>query len=101
MIPCVFLSGLSDAQAKALNIALNNPEAQGEFDDQMLAELLKDVEDAAMDVRAVTGFPTKHWLSWIRPSATLSLSSLSSLSAIHRSVKTNRPATRETSVRKS
>ena len=37
-VPVVFLDGISDEQAKALNIALNNPKAQGEYDWPVLAD---------------------------------------------------------------
>ena len=56
LIPCVFLSGLTDAQAKALNIALNNPSAQGRYDDGQLAGLLVELGADGLDVPAVTGF---------------------------------------------
>ncbi len=55
-IPCMFLGGLSDTQAKALNVALNNPYAQGEFDQQKLSQLLHDLDEAKLDIAAVTGF---------------------------------------------
>ena len=56
LVPCVFLENVSDAQAKAMNVALNNTDAQGRFDEEMLAALLVDVQAAGMDVSAATGF---------------------------------------------
>ena len=55
-VPVVFLEGLSDEQAKALNIALNNPHAQGEYDEEILADLLAEIELGDFDAPAVTGF---------------------------------------------
>ncbi len=54
-VPVVFLDGISDAQAKALNVALNNAEAQGRYDDDRLAELLGEIGDE-VDLSAATGF---------------------------------------------
>ncbi|NQU76621.1 MAG: ParB N-terminal domain-containing protein [Planctomycetes bacterium] len=55
-VPCVFLDGLSDERAKALNIALNNTSAQGEYDPQKLAELLQELDAADFDLMQFTGF---------------------------------------------
>jgi ParB-like chromosome segregation protein Spo0J len=55
-VPVVFLAGLSDEQAKALNIALNNPAAQGEYDQPMLAALLKELATADLDLADLTAF---------------------------------------------
>jgi ParB-like chromosome segregation protein Spo0J len=54
-VPVVFLDGISDAQAKALNVALNNAEAQGRYDDDRLAALLAEIGDE-IDLAAATGF---------------------------------------------
>lgn len=54
-VPCIFLDDLTDAQAKALTIALNNPAAQGEFDADRLELLVADLAAAELDVSAVTG----------------------------------------------
>lgn len=43
LVPCLFLTGVSDARAKALNIALNSPAAQGRYDADPLARLLDDL----------------------------------------------------------
>jgi len=51
----VFLDGISDAQAKALNVALNNAEAQGRYDDDRLADLMAEIGDE-IDLAAATGF---------------------------------------------
>jgi len=56
LIPCIFLEGLSDSRAKLLNIALNNPGAQGEYDEIKLAELLGELDGLELDLPAMTGF---------------------------------------------
>lgn len=43
LVPVVFVTGMSDAQAKALNIALNNKELQGMYDMPKLKELVADL----------------------------------------------------------
>ena len=55
-VPVVFLEGLGDAQAKALNIAMNNPAAQGRYDPAMVGRLLEEIEQAGLDAAALTGF---------------------------------------------
>lgn len=55
-VPCVFLDGLSDAEAKALNVALNNPKAQGQYDLPKLGELLVELDRLELDVPELTGF---------------------------------------------
>ena len=55
-VPCVFLEGLSDAQAKALNISLNNPLSQGEWDLPKLTELLLEIDTGEIDVPALAAF---------------------------------------------
>lgn len=55
-IPCVFLEGVSDAKAKALNIALNNNEAQGVFNPAQLANILVEITDCGFDVPEFTAF---------------------------------------------
>lgn len=54
-VPVVFVEGLGDAQARALAVLLNNPEAQGRFETRMLASLLLEVRKAGMDA-TVTGY---------------------------------------------
>lgn len=56
-VPVVFLAGVSDAQAKALNIALNNTEAQGAYDQTRLADLLAEIDATGIDLSETTGFP--------------------------------------------
>ena len=55
-VPVVFLEGLGDAQAKALNIAMNNPAAQGRYDTAMVGRLLEEIEQAGLDAAGLTGF---------------------------------------------
>ncbi len=55
-VPCVFLEGLSDTQAKALNIAMNNPHAQGEWDLSMLTDLLVEIDTGEIDVSDMMAF---------------------------------------------
>ncbi len=55
-VPCVFLDGVGDEQAKALNIALNSPGAQGQFHPDKLGELLAELDDTDLDVAALTAF---------------------------------------------
>ena len=55
-IPCIFLEGLSDSQAKALNISLNNPHSQGEWDLPKLTDLLLDIDTGEIDVPSLTAF---------------------------------------------
>ena len=55
-VPVVYLEGLSDDQAKALNIALNNPAAQGDFNPPKLADLLQSIDAADFDVPMFTAF---------------------------------------------
>jgi len=54
-VPVVFLE-VTDEQAKALNIALNNPHAQGEYDWPKVADILQDIDTGDIDIPAVTGF---------------------------------------------
>ena len=56
-VPVVYLPGLSDARCKALNVALNNQEAQGTFDVPKLGDLLAGLADAGeFDVPEFTAF---------------------------------------------
>lgn len=56
LIPAVFLEGISDARTKALNVALNNPKAQGEFDLPRLGELLDELAGQEVRLPDLTGF---------------------------------------------
>lgn len=58
-VPVIFLSGVSDEKAKALNVALNNPHAQGEWDNDKLGGLLEELKSAELDVTALTAFPSE------------------------------------------
>jgi hypothetical protein len=55
--PVLFVAGLSDADAKALNVLLNNPNAAGDFDFPKLSALLSDLDGFGYDA-TVTGFST-------------------------------------------
>lgn len=70
-VPVVFLDDVDDAQAKALNIALNNGQAQGNYDWPKLADVLQGIDTALrnsetvgststgeLDIPALTGFGT-------------------------------------------
>lgn len=59
-VPVVFLNALSDARAKAMNVALNNPSAQGQFIMPALAELLSGLADDPIDLPELTGFAEDH-----------------------------------------
>jgi len=55
-VPVVFVDDIDDDRAKALNVALNNRSAAGEFDEARLAELVGELAGADVDLPAVTGF---------------------------------------------
>ena len=55
-VPVIFLDGLPDDKAQALNVALNNPKAQGEWDLPKLAGLLVEIDTGNIDVPKLTGF---------------------------------------------
>jgi len=55
-VPCIWLDGIDDDQAKALNVALNNPEAQGHFETELLADMLASIQADSLDLAAATGF---------------------------------------------
>jgi len=54
-VPVIYLEGLSDAEADAINVLLNNAEAQGEFDPDQLASLLRSLTTRGFDA-TLTGF---------------------------------------------
>lgn len=56
LVPVVFLTGVSDEQAKALNIALNNPDLMGEFDMVKLRELVIELDALPDFDMGLTGF---------------------------------------------
>ena len=55
-VPVIFLDGLPDDKAKALNVSLNNPKSQGEWDLPKLAGLLVEIDTGNIDVPKLTGF---------------------------------------------
>ncbi|GAB1345075.1 ParB N-terminal domain-containing protein [Gemmatimonas sp.] len=56
-VPVIFLPGLSDAQAKALAVLLNNKDAQGEWEISSLTTLLEELRmDPLDDLLSATGF---------------------------------------------
>jgi len=55
-VPVIFLDGISDPVAKALNIALNNPHAQGEWDFPKLVDVLNEIDTGEIDVPNLTAF---------------------------------------------
>lgn len=54
------MEGISDQEAKALNIALNSPDAQGKYDEERLAGLLEELSGAKVDIPKVTGLDEKE-----------------------------------------
>lgn len=56
LVPCILLPDLSDDQAVALTVALNNPVLQGHFNEKRLATILADLAKTRANVSAATGF---------------------------------------------
>jgi len=56
LVPCIFLPRITDDQAVALTVALNNPALQAHFNEKKLAAVLVDLTKTEMDVSAATGF---------------------------------------------
>ena len=54
-VPVVFVDGLDDHRAMALNVLLNNPAAGGEWDTVGLRNLLSDIDANGLDA-TLTGF---------------------------------------------
>lgn len=54
-VPVVFLDDINDRELRALNLLLNNPEAQGDWDLERLTPLLTDLQAHGIDL-ALTGF---------------------------------------------
>lgn len=54
-VPVVFLDDIDDQKAAALNVVLNNPNAQGGWDYDKLANLLSELDGNGFDA-TVTGF---------------------------------------------
>lgn len=65
-VPVVFVEGLSDTQAKRLNLALNNVQGEWDFDrlTDILEELRSDV-DGDIDALLATGFTAEDFDSLI------------------------------------
>jgi len=55
LVPVVFLDGIDDDHAKALNVALNNPGVQGRFDLDKLAGVLGELSTAGLGLPELTG----------------------------------------------
>jgi len=71
-MPCVILD-LTDEQEKKLNIALNNPAAQGRYDPEKLSALLASLEAGSLDLNASMGFSDEEYeriVNW-KPGADL------------------------------
>lgn len=64
VVPVVFLEDISDTRAKALNIALNNQEASGEFDMPKLADMLQQIDTGEFDVPSFTAFSDEDIAGW-------------------------------------
>lgn len=65
-VPVVFLDDIDDQKAAALNVLLNNPSAQGEWDFGLLSGLLSDLDANGFDA-TLTGFDESELeklLSW-------------------------------------
>ena len=60
LVPVVFLEDITDDMAKALNVALNSPSAQGEYDRAALSGLLDQLDTAGLEVEQLTGFDADH-----------------------------------------
>jgi hypothetical protein len=59
VVPVVFLDGVTDERAMALNVVLNNEEIQGEWDPEKLAEVMQSLTIAGLDA-TLTGFTDKR-----------------------------------------
>lgn len=55
-VPVIFVSDLDDNKAAALNILLNNPNAQGDWDYRKLTGLLSDLDASGGIDATITGF---------------------------------------------
>lgn len=62
-VPVILLDGISDARAKALNIALNNATMSGDWDTEKLRDVLLDLRDT--DFALDTGFSEKELATWL------------------------------------
>lgn len=65
-VPVVLVSGLDDNRTAALNILLNNPNAQGEWDNQRLRDILSELDATGFDA-TLTAFDSaelQDLLAW-------------------------------------
>ena len=69
LVPVVFLDQVSDARAKALNVALNNSQTQGDYDYPKLADVLREIDTGGLDVGALTGFSQYDLAELLHPGA--------------------------------
>jgi len=60
LVPVVFLEEITDDMAKALNVALNSPSAQGRYDRAALSVLLGQLDMSGLEVEQLTGFDADH-----------------------------------------
>ena len=60
LVPAVFLEDVTDDMAKALNLALNSPAAQGRYDTASLSALVTELDHGGLEVERLTGFDADH-----------------------------------------
>lgn len=65
-VPVVYLDGIDDDRAAALNVLLNNPGAQGEWDMPKLTDLLSELDAHGFDA-TLTGFDLKELENLLAP----------------------------------
>ena len=65
----VSVVNLPEDKEKALNIALNNPNLQGEWEEEKLAELLKELEEK--EISDLTGFEEREIMALLEMEGTL------------------------------
>lgn len=73
--PCIVVHELSDERAKVLNVLLNNPNAQGQWDMPRLTELLSDLDANGADA-TLTGFDEEELAKLLAPVGEPDLSGL-------------------------
>jgi len=59
-VPVVFLEDVSDDMAKALNVALNSPSAQGRYDKAALSVLLGQLDMSRLEVEQLTALDSEY-----------------------------------------
>jgi len=77
-VPVVYLDGISDTRAKALNILLNNPAAGGEYDNDLLADALRSLVDDGFDA-SLTGFDLTELDALLNPVSVVGVDSTESV----------------------